>query len=106
MMYLCTVYRRFNAIHQKELDNNKLLLQQLLSAQSRVSQLSSAEKDAAVLRKKVTELQSVHAVVNGESNRIVLAVSIVYGSVSQPFLWNGTICSYSDCIQNRRNPWA
>jgi len=53
-------------LHSKELDNNKLLRQQLSTAQSAVRQLNDAKKDAAVLKKKVIELQNVQSVINGE----------------------------------------
>ena len=55
-------------LHRKELDNNKLLRQQIALAQSTARQLSDAQKDAAALRKKVSELQNIQSVINGEYN--------------------------------------
>ena len=60
------VYRSLEVQHRKELDNNKLLRDQLSSALSSVCQLNDAKKEAAVLRKKVSELQNVQSVINGE----------------------------------------
>jgi len=60
------VCRSLEVLHRKELDNNKLLRQQLSCAQSTARQLSDAQKDAAVLKKKLTELQNVQSVINGE----------------------------------------
>jgi len=61
----CTIYRSLEALHFKELDNNKLLRQQLTQAQSTARRLTDAQKDSAALRKKVTELQNVQSVING-----------------------------------------
>ena len=61
------VYRTLESLHRKELDNNRLLRQQLSSVQSTVRQLNDAQKEAATLRKKVTELQNVQSVINGEN---------------------------------------
>ena len=63
---MIAVYRTLEVLHRKELDNNKLLRQQLSSAQSTVRQLSNVEKEAAALRKKLSELQNVQSVINGE----------------------------------------
>ena len=60
------VYRRLEVRHRKELDNNKLLHDQLLSALSSLRQLDDVKKEAEVLRKKVSELQNVQSVINGE----------------------------------------
>jgi len=57
--------RSLEALHRKELDKNKLLRQQLSTAQSAARQLSDAKKQAALLQKKVNELQNVQAVING-----------------------------------------
>jgi len=63
---LSFAFRSLESLHRKELENNKLLRQQLSSAQGSVSRLNDAYKEAAALRKKVTELQNVQSVINGQ----------------------------------------
>jgi len=58
--------RSLESLHRKELDNNRLLRQQLSSAQSAVRQLNDTQKEAATLKRKVAELQNVQSVINGE----------------------------------------
>jgi len=58
--------RSLESLHRKELDNNRLLRQQLSLAQSAVRQLNDVQKETAVLKRKVTELQNVQSVINGE----------------------------------------
>jgi len=65
------VYRGLELLHRKELDNNKLLRQQLSAAQSTTRHLSAAQHEATTLRKKVTELQNVQAVINGKVSRFI-----------------------------------
>jgi len=60
------VCRGLESLHRKELDNNRLLRQQLSAAQSTARQLNEVQKEAAMLKKKVTELQNVQSVINGE----------------------------------------
>jgi len=64
--YVTAVCRGLESLHRKELDNNRLLRQQLSAAQSTARQLNDVQKEAAVLKKKVTELQNVQSVINGE----------------------------------------
>ena len=67
-LLLCwLVNRSLEALHRKELDNNKLLRQQLSAAQSSVRQLRDVQNEAETLRSHVNRLQNVQAVINGES---------------------------------------
>jgi len=77
MQRVIIVYRSLEALHRKELDNNKLLRQQLSSAQSTLRQLNDVKRDAAQLKKKVTELQNVQTVVNGEYTDLVQHASVL-----------------------------
>ena len=63
---MIVVCRSLESLHRKELDNNRLLRQQLSSVQATVRQLNDVQQEAAVLKRKVIELQNVQSVINGE----------------------------------------